>query len=99
MVWETFLTYISESGLAEQNLIMLDGMPLYHDGHMFGFITAAASEAIKDVQVYQGGVPSRFGGGVSSVIELSGRSGNNTKVNGALYTNLMSQGLTLEVLY
>lgn len=84
-------------GLPEQNLIMLDGMPLYHDGHMFGFITAIASEAIKDVQVYKGGVPSRFGGGVSSVIELSGRSGNNTKLNGALYTNLMSQGLTLEV--
>ena len=65
-------------GLPEQNLIMLDGMPLYHDGHMFGFITAIASEAIKDVQVYKGGVPSNFGGRVSSVIELSGRSGNNT---------------------
>ena len=84
-------------GLPEQNLIMLDGMPLYHDGHMFGFITAIASEAIKDVQVYKGGVPSNFGGRVSSVIELSGRSGNNSKANGALYANFMSQGLTLEV--
>ena len=84
-------------GLPEQNLIMLDGMPLYHDGHMFGFITAIASEAIKDVQIYKGGVPSNFGGRVSSVIELSGRSGNNSRANGALYANFMSQGLTLEV--
>ena len=84
-------------GLPEQNLIILDGMPVYQNGHMFGFITSIAADAIKDVQVYKGGVPPQYGGRISSVIELSSRSGNSINPNGAVYANFMSQGLTTEI--
>ena len=83
-------------GPPDQNLIMLDGMPIYQTGHMFGFISGISADAIKDIQVYKGGIPAKYGGRVSSVIELSSRSGNNSSAHGAIYGNLMSQGLTLE---
>ena len=64
---------------------------------MFGFISGIAADAIKDVQVYKGSIPSKYGGRISSVIDLSSRSGNNNKMHGTVYGNLMSQGMTIEL--
>ena len=64
-------------GSPDQNLIILDGLPIYQGSHMFGFISGIAADAIKDVQVYKGSIPSEYGGRISSVIDLSSRSGNN----------------------
>lgn len=84
-------------GTPDQNLILLDGMPLYQTGHLFGFVSGINANAIKDVQVYKGGFPSRYGGRVSSVIELTSRTGNSLKPHGSIFGNLMSQGLTGEI--
>ena len=81
-------------GTPDQNLILLDGMPLYQMGHMFGFVSGVNANAIKDVQIYKGGFPSQYGGRVSSVIELTSRNGNSLKPHGSLYGNFMSQGIT-----
>ena len=81
-------------GTPDQNLILLDGMPLYQTGHLFGFVSGINANTIKDVQVYKGGFPAQFGGRISSVIELTSRNGNSLKPHGALYGNLMSQGLS-----
>lgn len=84
-------------GSPDQNLIILDGLPIYQGSHMFGFISGIAADAIKDVQVYKGSIPSEYGGRISSVIDLSSRSGNSNKMHGTVYGNLMSQGMTIEL--
>jgi len=84
-------------GSADQNLIMLDGMAIYQIGHMFGFISGISSEAIKDIQVYKGSIPAQYGGRVSAVVDLTSRTGNNMTPHGAVYGNLLSQGVTLEL--
>ena len=83
-------------GKPDQNLVLLDGMPIYQTGHMFGFVSGINVNSIKDVQVYKGGFPAKFGGRVSSVIEITSRNGSNLKPGGALYGNLMSQGISVE---
>ena len=84
-------------GTPDQNLVILDGMPVYQTEHMFGFISGITADAIKDIQVYKGSIPAQFGGRVSSVIELTSRNGNSLKPHGAVYGNLMSQGISAEL--
>jgi hypothetical protein len=84
-------------GTPDQNLILLDGMPIYQTDHLFGFVSGVNANSIKDVQVYKGGMPSRYGGRISSVIELTSRNGNSLSPHGSVYGNLMSQGLTGEL--
>lgn len=63
-------------GTPDENLVLYDGMTLYHTDHFFGFISAFNTEAIQDVRVFKGGFPAKFGGRTSSVVELTGRSGH-----------------------
>ncbi|MBT3607043.1 MAG: TonB-dependent receptor, partial [Candidatus Marinimicrobia bacterium] len=84
-------------GTPDQNLVLLDGMPLYQTDHLFGFVSGMNANAIKDVQVYKGGFPAQYGGRISSVIELTSRNGNSLKPHGSIYGNLMSQGVSGEI--
>jgi hypothetical protein len=84
-------------GTSDQNLVLLDGMPLYQTDHLFGFVSGMNANAIKDVQVYKGGFPAKYGGRISSVIELTSRNGNSLKHHGSIYGNLMSQGISGEI--
>jgi outer membrane receptor protein involved in Fe transport len=63
-------------GIPSQNLILLDGISLYHMSHSFGFFNSVNSAAIKDVQVYKGGYPAKFGGRLSGVIEMTAKNGD-----------------------
>lgn len=81
-------------GTPSQNLVLLDGIPLYNSSHMFGFIGGVNANAIKDIQVFKGGAPAKYGGRVSSYIELTSKNGNSLSPHGAFYGNLMSQGIT-----
>ncbi len=49
-------------GRPDQNLVIIDGMPIYQKTHMFGFLSSIQAEAVKDVQVFKGGYPAKFGG-------------------------------------
>tara|TARA_Y100000590_G_scaffold127642_1_gene145932 strand:- start:3177 stop:5654 length:2478 start_codon:yes stop_codon:yes gene_type:complete len=84
-------------GTPDQNLILLDGMSIYHRGHLFGFVSGINANTIKDIQVYKGGFPAQFGGRISSVIELTSRNGNSLRPRGSFYGNLMSQGFSIEL--
>jgi ferric enterobactin receptor len=84
-------------GTPDQNLVLLDGMPLYQTDHLFGFVSGMNANAIKDVQVYKGGFPAKYGGRISSVIELTSRNGNSLKPHGSIYGNFMSQGVSGEI--
>ena len=84
-------------GTSDQNLISLDGMTLYHTSHMFGFISGVSHEIIKDVQIFKGYIPAVNGGRISSLVELTSRTGNNTSLHGSAYGNFMSNGLLAEM--
>ncbi len=66
-------------GTPDQNLILLDGMTVYHVDHFFGFFSAFNADAIKDVQFYKGGFSAKYGGRISSVADLTGKTGSVNK--------------------
>lgn len=73
-------------GAADQNLILLDGAPVYGDSHMFGFFSIFNADVVSGLDLYKGGIPSKFGGRVSSVLDVSQQTGDLTdyKVNGGI---------------
>ncbi|MEL7340772.1 MAG: TonB-dependent receptor, partial [Bacteroidota bacterium] len=77
-------------GTPDQNLILLDGFTVYHVDHFFGFFSAFNADAIKDVQFYKGGFSAKYGERLSSVVELSGKSGNKNQWDGGLNLSALS---------
>ena len=77
-------------GTPDQNLILFDGFTVYHVDHLFGFFSAFNSNAIKDVQLYKGGFEAKYGGRLSSVVELTGKDGNSEELNVGLGLSLLS---------
>ena len=69
-------------GSADQNLVLLYGAPVYNASHFFGFFSAVNSNIIKDVSIYKGGMPGRYGGRISSVIDIGTKEGNRAKFSG-----------------
>jgi outer membrane receptor protein involved in Fe transport len=66
-------------GSPDQNLILLDGVPIYNATHLFGFVSVFTPEAIQSVDFYKGGFPARYGGRLSSVIDVRMKEGNKNK--------------------
>lgn len=83
-------------GTPDQNMVILDGMTVYHVDHLFGMFSAFNAEAIKDVQVYKGGYPAKYGGRLSSVVELTGKRGGDTR-QFSFGANLLSANVSLEM--
>lgn len=63
-------------GNSDQNLLLLDDVPLYNPSHLFGFFSAISPDAVNDIQVYKGDFPPAFGGRLSSVVDVKAREGN-----------------------
>lgn len=83
-------------GSPDQNLILLDGVPVYNASHLFGFFSVFNSDAIKNVKLTKGGFPARFGGRLSSVLEIDMKEGNIKDFEGSASIGLISSKLTLE---
>ena len=66
-------------GGPDQNLILLDGVPVYNASHLFGFMSVFNSDAIKSVELTKGGIPARYGGRLSSIVDIRMKEGNNKK--------------------
>ena len=66
-------------GSPDQNLILLDGVPVYNVSHLLGFFSVFNADAIKNVTLTKGGFPARYGGRLSSVLEINMKEGNNQK--------------------
>ena len=71
--------FFVRGGAADQNLILLDEATVYNSAHLLGFFSTFNSDAIKDVQLYKGGMPSQYGGRLSSVLDVTMKDGNNQK--------------------
>lgn len=83
-------------GSPDQNLILLDGVPVYNASHLFGFFSVFNSDAIKDVKLIKGGFPARYGGRLSSVLEINMKEGNNNEFHVNVGVGLIASKFTLE---
>lgn len=83
-------------GSPDQNLILLDGTPVYNASHLFGFFSVFNADAIKNVNLTKGGFPARFGGRLSSVLEIDMKEGNMKEFHGEGSLGLISSKLTIE---
>jgi len=84
-------------GTPDENHVLFDGMTIYHVDHLFGFISAFNPEAVKDVRVFKGGFPAKFGGRTASVVELTGKSGSFDDFNASGSVSLLSGSGTTQI--
>lgn len=83
-------------GGPDQNLILLDGATVYNAGHLFGFISTFNTDALHNAELYTGGFPARFGGRLSSVLDLRMREGNAMEHRGTATVGLVASRATVE---
>ncbi len=83
-------------GGSDQNLIILDEAPVYNANHLFGFFSIFNGDALKSVELIKGGFPARYGGRLSSVIDLQMKDGNKEKIHGEVGIGIIAARFTLE---
>ena len=83
-------------GSPDQNLIILDGVPLYSVSHLFGFFSVFNSDAVKQMTITKGGFPARFGGRLSSVLEVNMKDGNMKEVHGTANVSILASKFMVE---
>ncbi len=84
-------------GGADQNLILLDEATIFNSSHVFGFFSVFNPDAIKDLKLYKGGIPARFGGRASSVLDIYQKDGNSSSFHmnggiGLISSRLLAEG-------
>lgn len=83
-------------GAADQNLILLDEATVYNASHLLGFFSVFNPDAVKNVELYKGGIPAKYGGRLSSIIDIQMREGNNKSYQASGGIGTISSRLTLE---
>ena len=83
-------------GGADQNLILLDEATIFNSSHVFGFFSVFNPDVIKDLKLYKGGIPARFGGRASSVLDIYQKDGNSNKFGVSGGIGLVSSRLLFE---
>jgi hypothetical protein len=83
-------------GGPDQNLILLDDAPVYNAGHLLGFFSIFNADAIKNVELIKGGFPARYGGRLSSVVDIRMKEGNMKKLNVEGSLGLISSKIMIE---
>lgn len=83
-------------GSPDQNLILLDGVPVYNASHLFGFFSVFNADAIKNVTLTKGGYPARYGGRLSSVLDINMKEGNMKTLKGEGSIGTIFSKLTIE---
>ncbi len=84
-------------GMPSENLMLFDGIPLYHMNHSFGFFNAFNPDAVKDIQVSKGGYPAKYGGRLSGVIEFTIKNGDFNNPHVSAGVNQMSGNVLTEI--
>ena len=79
-----------------RNLILLDESPLFSSSHLFGFFSVFNADAIKDTKLYKGGIPAKYGGRLSSVLDIRQKEGNNKHFSASGGLGLLFSRLTIE---
>jgi len=84
-------------GTPDQNLVILDGMTVYNVDHFFGFFSAFNADAVKDVQLFKGAFPAKYGGRLSSVVDLTGKTGDPNKFHSSVGINLLNARASVQI--
>lgn len=84
-------------GKEDQNLVLLDNATLYNPAHLFGFFSSVNPYTINKVDIYKGGIPSEFGGRLSSVFDIISKNGNNEKFSGEGGIGPVTSNLTASI--
>lgn len=93
---EGFSGIYVRGGGADENLMMLDGTPLYNVSHLLGLLSVFTPEAVKKVTFYKGSFPARYGGRVSSIVDVRTNDGNAKGFHGSVSAGLLSEKLHFE---
>ncbi|MCA1752119.1 MAG: TonB-dependent receptor [Flavobacteriales bacterium] len=83
-------------GNIDQNLILLDEATMFNTSHLFGFFSVFNADAVKDISLYRGGIPAKYGGRLSSVLDVRQKEGNSKEFAGNAGIGLISSRLMLE---
>lgn len=83
-------------GNIDQNLILLDESPVFSSSHLFGFFSVFNADAIKDAKLYKGGIPAKYGGRLSSVLDIRQKEGNMKQLGVSGGVGLLFSRLTIE---
>jgi TonB dependent receptor/CarboxypepD_reg-like domain/TonB-dependent Receptor Plug Domain len=83
-------------GSADQNLILFNDATIYNPSHFFGFFSAFNPDIVKDVELYKSSIPAKFGGRLSSVLDISSREGNKKEFAGTAGIGLVTSRFNLE---
>ncbi|WP_455000882.1 TonB-dependent receptor, partial [Capnocytophaga leadbetteri] len=84
-------------GAADQNLVLLDEATIFNASHLFGFLSVFNADAVRDMKLYKGGIPARYGGRIASVLDIYQKEGNKNKYAatggiGVLSSRLLAEG-------
>lgn len=82
-------------GEKDQNLILIDEAPVYNPSHLFGFFSALAPEAINDIKIYKNSFPLKYGGRLSSLIDIKTKDGNMNKLGFSIVTGPLTGSYTI----
>jgi len=88
--------FFVRGGSSDQNLILLDEAPVYNPSHFLGFFSVFNQDAIKDLKIYKGGIPARYGGRLSSLLDIHMKEGNTKKMSVSGGLGIISSRLTVE---
>ncbi|MDA0732254.1 MAG: TonB-dependent receptor [Bacteroidetes bacterium] len=83
-------------GSPDQNLMLLDGVPLYSVNHLFGFFSVFNADAVKNMSITKGGFPARFGGRLSSILEIYMKDGHMKEYHADATVSIIASKLTVE---
>lgn len=88
--------YHVRGGSSDQNLILIDGVPVYNAYHLYGFFSVFNTDAIHYAKLYKGGMPARFGGRLSSVLDLRMKEGNSNDFSGDVSLGMVASKFMFE---
>lgn len=89
-------SFYVRGGGGDQNVVLLDEAPVYNASHLLGIFSVFNADAVKDVQLYKGGIPASYGGRLSSVLDIRMKDGNNKQFSASGGIGTISSRLTLE---
>ncbi|MEM6348397.1 MAG: TonB-dependent receptor [Bacteroidota bacterium] len=89
-------SFFVRGGSGDQNLVLLDGVPVYHIAHLFGLFSVFNPDAIQQAELIKGGFSARYGGRLSSVMDISLKEGNRKERHGSASVGLISSRVMLE---
>ena len=89
-------SFMVRGGSPDQNLIILDNVPIYYINHLGGFVSVFNTDALKNVKMYKGAFPAQYGGRLSSITDITTKDGNMNEKHSSLTLGLVSSKLMLE---